>query len=184
MGYLILTLIGPDKPGMVEAVAETLARHDGNWLESRMSHLAGMFAGILCAAVPEGRIEALTAALGALEAQGLRFHFARSEAPRDEPLRRRLLLELVGDDRPGIVMEVSRALASRGVNIEDLATEVVSAPMSGEPLFRATARLLAPATLSVAEVRRELERLANDLMVEVSIDDTTASQSSLSTRAS
>lgn len=168
-GYLILTLIGPDKPGLVEAVAETLARHQGNWLESRMTHLAGMFAGILRASVPEDRIQSLTSALGALEARGLRFHFARSVAPSGEAPRRALVLGLVGNDRPGIVMEVSRALAARGVNIEDLGTEVVSAPMSGEPLFKATARLEAPATVEVADVRRDLERIANDLMVEVSL---------------
>ncbi len=47
MADLVLTLIGPDRPGLVEAVAEPIAAHGGNWLESRMAHLAGQFAGIV-----------------------------------------------------------------------------------------------------------------------------------------
>ena len=54
MTDLVLTLIGSDRPGLVEAVAEVIAGHGGNWLESRMAHLAGKFAGILRVEIPEG----------------------------------------------------------------------------------------------------------------------------------
>ena len=52
MPNLVLTLIGPDRPGLVEAVAQPIAANGGNWLESRMAHLGGKFAGILRVDVP------------------------------------------------------------------------------------------------------------------------------------
>src|SRR6187455_3077209 len=72
MTNLVLTLLGPDRPGLVELVASVIAAHGGNWLESRMSHLAGKFAGILRAELPPDRLEAALAALAALEARGLK----------------------------------------------------------------------------------------------------------------
>ena len=170
---LVLTIIGPDRPGLVESLSQVVADHDGNWLESRMSHLAGMFAGILRVAVPEARVDALRGALGELQARGLRIIVETSDAVDAGVDSRLLRLALIGNDRPGIVREIAHALAERGVNVEELDTELVSAPMSGEPLFKATALLRAPAALSLDELSDRLEELAHDLVVELSLDDET-----------
>ena len=167
---LVLTVIGPDRPGIVERLAQTIASHEANWLESRMSHLAGQFAGLLRASVPEENAAALTAALGQLTADGLRVLIEQTASADTTAERRLLRLELVGNDRPGIVRDISRVLAERGVNVEDLATECNAAPMSGGMLFKATAELQAPRELSLEELHRTLEGLANDLMVEITLD--------------
>jgi len=167
---LVLTVIGPDRPGIVERLAQTIATHEANWLESRMAHLAGQFAGLLRASVHESRAAALTEALQQLEAEGLRVVIERAAAPQQATERRPLRLELVGSDRPGIVRDISRVLAERRVNVEDLTTECDAAPMSGGMLFRASARLDVPGDLSLDELRRTLEGLANDLMVEITLD--------------
>jgi glycine cleavage system regulatory protein len=179
---LVLTLLGPDRPGLVESVADTIAAHGGNWLESRMAHLAGRFAGILRVELPADRLAALTAALGKLEARGLRITATPApEAPlataasdggaaTSGPPPRAMTLDLVGLDRPGLVREVSRLLAQRGINVEELTTDRSSAPMSGEMMFRAQARIHVPAAVDVAQVRAGLERLAGDLMVEIKLD--------------
>jgi glycine cleavage system regulatory protein len=169
MPDLVLTLIGPDRPGIVEAIAEPIARHGGNWLESRMAHLAGKFAGILRIEVPPGREGPLTAALRALEAGGLELTVEESPAAVAEPGSRTFLLELVGLDRPGIVREISHALAERGVNIEELTTDRSAAPMSGELLFRSHARVSVPPRTDPDRLRRRLEQLAGDLMVQVTL---------------
>lgn len=171
--FLILTIIGPDRPGLVESLSQVVVEHDGNWLESRMSHLAGMFAGILRVAVPASRVDALRGALGELQARGLRIMVESSEAVEAGSDRRLLRLELIGNDRPGIVREIAHALAQRGVNVEELDTELVSAPMSGELLFKASALLRAPASLPLDELSDRLEALAHDLVVELSLDDET-----------
>jgi glycine cleavage system regulatory protein len=173
MHDLVLTLIGPDRPGLVEAVAALIANHRGNWLESRMTRLAGKFAGILRAELPADSVSDALRALGALEAQGVRV--TAEATPRIEspaaavPIRMRL--ELVGVDRPGIVREVSQLLANHGVNVEELVTDRVSAPMSGEMLFVARANVAVPASTDLSGLRTALERTANDLMVDLKLEE-------------
>jgi glycine cleavage system regulatory protein len=169
MTDLVITLIGPDRPGVVESVAEPIAAQGGSWLESRMAHLAGMFAGILRAEVPVENLQALTATLGGLAQQGLRVVVEESRQQPPGPARQLMDLDLVGTDRPGIVREISRLLAAEAVNIEDLATDRTAAPMSGEMLFRARARVLVPAGADLPGLRCRLEKLASDLMVEVTL---------------
>jgi glycine cleavage system regulatory protein len=170
MAEIVLTVIGPDRPGLVEAIAEVVAKHAGNWLEARMAHLAGQFAGILRIEVREQDTDRLKAALAELQAGGLRIV---TEAGKDTPRAgvRPMELELLGHDRPGLVMEISRFLASRHVNVEELTTEVYSAPMSGGPMFRAWARIHVPAGVDEHDLRRGVERLASDLMVEIRLAD-------------
>lgn len=175
MTSLVLTLLGPDRPGLVEAVADVIAAHGGNWLESRMAHLAGKFAGVLRAEVPADQVALLTQALGRLESRGLRI-VAEAAATPPEPGRdqRAMELELVGLDRPGIVREISQLLAQHGVNVEELTTDRSSAPMSGEMLFRARARVHVPTGADLPRLRAGLERLANDLVVEIRLAESTA----------
>ena len=168
---LVFTVIAADQPGVVELLSQTVADHGANWLGSRMARLAGEFAGIVEVDVPEASADALCVALNALDRHGLRVQLGRSEP--SEPAQGAWLsvgLELVGDDRPGIVHEISQALALRGVNVSELATSCESAPMSGEPLFRATASLLLPSGAAIEELRAELEKIAQDLMVDLTLE--------------
>jgi glycine cleavage system regulatory protein len=169
MTDLVLTLLGPDRPGLVELVAGVIAAHGGNWLESRMSHLCGKFAGILRAEVPTERVAAATAALAALEARGLKVIVETAARPAAPPAERSMDLQLVGLDRPGIVREISQLLAGQGVNVEELITNRVSAAMSAEMLFEARAHVRVSPGTDVARLRAELERLANDLVVEIKL---------------
>ena len=167
MADLILTLIGPDHPGIVESVADVVAANGGNWLESRMAHLAGRFAGVLRIEAPPERVDALAKALAGLESSGLRLVLETGAGePGPGPLHA-MEIELLGLDRPGLVHEISDLLAGRGINVEELRTDRFSAPMSGELLFRAQVRVDVPESVSAAGLRKELERLASDLMVEI-----------------
>jgi glycine cleavage system regulatory protein len=172
---LVLTLIGEDKPGLVELLSQTVAAHDGNWLESRMSHMAGRFAGILRASVPEASAAALVDALTSLESRGLRVVVERSEHTDTETDLRRIPLELVGADRPGIIREISHALATRNINVDELLTECSSAPMSGEILFVAKVSLRVPRGAPLDELQDVLEEIADDLMVEVTLGESSDS---------
>jgi glycine cleavage system regulatory protein len=164
---LVLTLLGPDRPGLVEAVADTIAAHGGNWLESRMAHLAGKFAGILRVEVPAENTAPLMTALARLEGRGLRIVLEPSAGANAGAKPAPMELELLGLDRPGLVRDVSRLLAQQDINVEELVTDRSSAPMSGDMMFRARARLSVPPTADLAALRKELERLAGDLMVEI-----------------
>lgn len=166
---LVMTVIGPDRPGLVRAVSALVAEHGGNWLESRMSRLGGQFAGILRVAVPTDKEGPLVAALRELDARGLNVVVHPDQSNPAAPGAHVKVLDIVGQDRPGIVRQISGALAGFGINVEELETECASAAMSGETLFKAHARVSIPAGCDVAEVRRALEKIAEDLIVEVSL---------------
>jgi len=163
-----MTVIGPDRPGLVESVADLVASHGGNWLESRMSRLGGQFAGILRVEVATEKEQALVENLKTLNSRGLTVVVHSDERKAEPPPGRVRILEIVGQDRPGIVRQISHALASYGVNVEELHTECASAAMSGETLFKARVKLRVPDSADVEQIRQKLERIASDLIVDVS----------------
>lgn len=166
----VLSVIGPDRPGIVESIASTVEGAGGNWLESRMCRLGGQFAGILSVSVPRDSKESFLEAIAALEGKGLSIVARESEQEPELICREVATVEIVGHDRPGIVNQISKALAKRGVNVEDLTTECRSAPMSGEALFEARARVCIPADCDSDALRDDLERIASDLMVDVTFE--------------
>jgi glycine cleavage system regulatory protein len=166
--YLILTAIGDDRPGLVGELAAAISAHGGNWLESSMSHLAGKFAGIVKVAVANENVDALKGALAKLS--GLKVT-SETSTVGEAAKGRRLKFSLVGHDRIGIVREVSQVLARHAVNVEDLATRTSSAPMSAEVLFHAEAELLAGPELDARSLAAELERISDDLMVDITLDE-------------
>jgi len=168
MEDLVLTLIGSDRPGVVESLAKRVAAHRGNWVESRMAHLAGQFAGILRVEVPAESVRSLRASLAELETEGLRI-VAESGARPAVAGMRAMELEAVGQDHPGIVRDISEVLLRHHANIEELTTDQVSAPMAGGLLFRAKARVHVPVGTDVDRLRGDLERIADDLMVDLTL---------------
>lgn len=169
---LVITVIGADRPGLVESVAWVVAESGGNWLESRMARLGGQFAGIVRIELPAERETALRAALAGIQEKGVMVTMGGASVAEPEPAapgRTVARLELVGQDRPGIVRQITGVLASHGVNVEELTTGTESAPMSGGLLFRAVLQVSLPAAVKLEAVRSDLEEIAADLMVDVDL---------------
>lgn len=167
---LIITVIAADKPGLVESLAQTIKQHDGNWLDSRMARMGGQFAGILRVDIAADSVDPLRNQLQGLTSRGISIQLAVT-GDADPAPQQQLYLSLVGNDRPGIVHEVSAILSRHGINVEHLETQVQPAPMSSELLFHARARLgLLPQTDTEA-LRADLESLADELMVELSNEE-------------
>jgi glycine cleavage system regulatory protein len=167
---LVLTVIGNDRPGLVESLSSAISAHQGNWLEASMSRLAGQFAGIVRVALPDAQAAQLQGALRALT--DLQITTAVSSVAATATEGRVLRLALVGHDRIGIIREVTQVLARLGVNVEKLTTWTSSAPMSAETLFHADAELRAVPGLDARALKGELEKLSDDLMVDISIVET------------
>ena len=133
MASIVITAIGDDRAGLVEALSGAIARHGGNWDRSHMAELAGKFAGIVLVTVPATNASALMADLDELETHGMLEITAEQAAPDQGGQDvQRCSLELVGQDHPGIVHEVSHVLAGRNVSIDELETEVTPAPQGGQ----------------------------------------------------
>jgi glycine cleavage system regulatory protein len=164
---IVLTIIADDQPGIVQTVSEVLNRHGGNWTRSSMSSLAGQFAGILLASVPADQVEACVADLRKLESQGLHITTNVSGESTDDDKTNTYVLDLLGNDRPGIVNEVTTLLARHNVSVHELQTTVESASMGGGKLFKASAQLVVPESVDTNVLVSEFEELANDLMVDI-----------------
>lgn len=165
---LVLTISGEDRAGLVEQLADVIATHNGNWEHCRMAHLAGRFVGLLEVSVQGDQQQELEVALRTIK--DLDVMIAPGELQAPEPMRQ-FDLEVVGTDHPGIVRDVFKALAKAGVNVEELSTSTVSAPDSGVMLFEAKARLGCGPDISRDEIRRQLEKIAQDVMVDIRLLD-------------
>lgn len=168
---LVVTAIGADRPGIVSLLSERAQGFGANWAGSRMTNLAGQFAGMVHFEVPARNAEPLAQALRGLESSGLRVVIAQSVAPPVPAGRRIVKLELTGLDRPGIVRDLSRNLAERGVSIDDLHTEVVGNDAAGEHRFRISALLVVPESLSNEALRSALAALASEMMVDMALGE-------------
>jgi len=164
---IVLTIMADDQPGIIKAVSTVLHKYDGSWTQSSMSSLAGQFAGILLVSLPAEHSVACQQELQSLESQGLHVITHISDKPNEPERTADYVLDLVGNDRQGIVHDITTILANHGVNVRDLETVVEAASMGGAELFKARAELLVPAGTDIDLLARELEDLANDLMVDL-----------------
>lgn len=163
----VFTFVGEDQPGLVEKIAGIVGDHGGNWLESRLAKMAGKFAGIVRIVVEPERLEALAAALGKL--QGLNVTLLSDDEMQSAATRTERTIHVIGNDRPGIVREVARALAARSLNIVSLESDVTSAPMAGIPLFEATVAFEAPATMEIDQLTVALDVISEQLDVDIRV---------------
>ncbi len=165
--YLVMTVLGQDRTGLVRVLADAVADFGGNWLESRMARLAGQFAGIVRVECPADAVEGLMARLAELSAAGLTVQAVREEIA--EPVARRIItVDVVGNDRPGIVREMASAISSAGANVEELTTGLESAPMSGHTMFRARGLVSIEEDAEIGLLTAAIEGLGGDLTVDVS----------------
>ncbi len=167
----VLTVLGDDRPGLVDSLSGAITAHGGNWERSQMARLGGKFAGVVQISVPSASAAELRAALAALGEEGLLHVSVDPAGAEPQAGGDRFVLSLVGTDRPGLVHSVSAALAEMGASIEELDTATSDAPMSGGPLFEATAAVVLPSGLTIEAVRDRLEALADRLMVDIDLSN-------------
>lgn len=167
---IVLTVIADDRPGIVQRVSGVIHEYGGTWNQSSMSVLAGRFAGILLGVVPTPNAKDCVAALEALEAEGLEVAVRLGDKAEAEAAGPVYHLELVGNDRPGIMADITAVLGVNGVNVNGLETLVEGASMAGGDLFRAYASLQLPPGADARAIEEALEALADDLMVDITFE--------------
>jgi len=168
MATMILSVIGSDRPGLTQALARAVLSAGGNWLESHLSQLGGLYVGSVLVELETGDVDRLRAAVAEVDAQGLEVRIVRTvETPQaaGETVR----FSVVGQDRPGIVHQVTRTLSGLDANIETFETRISVEPHSGAPLFHMDAVLRLPPQLSVDAVQTALEAISGEIMVDVSL---------------
>jgi glycine cleavage system regulatory protein len=166
---LVLTVVGDDRAGLVAALADVVSGHGGNWEHSQLAELAGTFAGIVVVSVPDDRVAALTAALSDLD--GLLKVTAHPGTDAVALAERQLTINVLGNDHPGIVRDISAVLSRNGASIDSLTSESREAPMSGGRLFEAHVVATVPQSADPAAITADLERLAAEILVDITLAD-------------
>lgn len=173
MTTLVLTVVGDDRAGLVAAVADVVGNHGGNWENSQLAELSGAFAGIIEISVAAERADELREALAVLDGLlkvTVHAGVLAAERERESASTRPLILEVVGNDHPGIVRDISSVLRAHGVSIDRMSTTTREAAMYGGRLFEATVAARIPASVDVDALTAELERLATEIQVDVTLD--------------
>lgn len=166
---LVMTIIGPDRTGLVDALARPIAEHGGNWLESRMCRLGGQFAGLARVDIESARADALRSEIESISLDGISVTVQADTSAPTESVSSTVNVELVGQDRPGLLREITGVFARHNLNVEELTSEVAEAPQGGGMIFRADATVSVPATADLDAVGDDLEKIATDLMVDIAL---------------
>jgi glycine cleavage system regulatory protein len=164
MKQLVLTIVGKDQSGLVESVSNIVMSHNGSWLSSNLSHLAGYFAGIVQVKIPDEKVDDLKQQLANLEHVTV-----QDEIQAPEVQGEKLNFVITGNDRPGIVHELSAIIKHKGANIVQFTSNQQSAPNWGVPLFNAVATVQLPVGLCREVVIEALESLTSDLIVDIEV---------------
>jgi methionyl-tRNA formyltransferase len=168
---LVVSIMGPDRPGIVSLLADRAQHFSANWAASRMTRLAGQFAGMVHFEVPRQNADALTTALRGLESNGLQVVIARSDSATPPTSHHLVELKLIGEDRVGILSRLTKMLAERSISIANIHTEIIRSGTSDKQTFKVEADLLVPASLSVDVLGEELGSLASEMMVDISMGE-------------
>jgi len=166
----IVTFIGDDRPGLVEQLSRVIENNGGNWHESRLSQLGGKFAGLIRVSLPADQGLTLETDLSALATSGLSVRVTPSGEKRSSVPGRNITLTVLGPDRPGIVREISRALAQREINVLEMHSQVISAPMSAEMIFSAHIDAWIPETTDMDDLADTLDEIANQMTLEIDLE--------------
>lgn len=169
--HIILSIISDDKPGIIKDLAQVIRVNGGNWLESRLSQLAGKFAGVIHVCISDARSDALRTALQDLQQRGIKVHIEDLQQTQPLTATRSARFTVVGPDRPGIVMEIAQALAQHNISVDNLNTECTSMAYSGDPLFEAEGELHIPEDASMDDVYDQLCDVADHLGMDIQLDE-------------
>jgi glycine cleavage system regulatory protein len=166
---LVFTIIGPDRPGVVEQISRCVNDQACNWLGSRMSRLGGKFAGIIHVEGDAGQLELLKSDLDKLSDLTVVVEKGDSDG---QPAQKTIVVTMLGLDRPGIVREVSGELVARQLNVLDLETDISRAAMTGDPMFHGRAVVACGGGEDLVALSERLDEISHNLGVDIEIEET------------
>ena len=166
MKSILISVLGDDKPGLLDSLSEIIVSNDGDWVESNMSTVEAKFAGILRVNVPPKNAKKL---IKELTSSKLGLQIACEEtAPVRLSDYKSYNIELIGQNHVGIINKLSHVLSNDlKANVEGIKTEVIDSSMSGEQLFKAQITLHLPKSVDERLIKDKLELIADEMMVEI-----------------
>jgi glycine cleavage system transcriptional repressor len=169
--YLVISALGPDRPGIVDILSGAILDHGCNIVDSRMTVLGGEFAILLMVEGPWNTLAKVENGLPELEQElGMTIIAKRTEG---RPQGQNLLpyaVEVVALDHPGIVKQLASFFSQRNINIEDLATTSYAAAHTGTPMFAVNMTVGIPSGLHLGTLRDEFMEYCDSLNLDAVLE--------------
>jgi glycine cleavage system transcriptional repressor len=169
--YVVLTAVGPDRPGLVSEISGRIHRAGANLEDSRMAILGGEFALIVLVGGSSDAIERFRVQIPDVEKQlGLAISFKQTARTSTSKNYLPYRLRVSGVDRPGIVSCVSQLLGGRSINVASLDSRIQFAPLSGTPMFVLAAEIQVPSEIALSQLRKELGAICDEENLDFSLE--------------
>jgi glycine cleavage system regulatory protein len=165
---MVLTVVGKDKPGLIAQIASSIKQANGNWLKSSFCHLSGHFAGFVEVMLPIENHNQLIQACHTLSSLQITLVPA---SIADSNNTREFKISVTGNDRQGIVNDISHCLTNLNVSIKEMETGCESAPNWGSQIFSAQMTLACDENTDIDDIIEALEHITDDLVVELIEDN-------------
>ena len=169
--YLVITIIGPDRRGLVANITEKIVAHNANIEESRMARLGGEFAVLMLLSISDDKRHSLLEELGKLSVNQVQVFVKETDFSRQKVFEGYIpyVISVIGADHEGIVHHVAEYLAKLRIQVDDMETHVTKAPVTGTPLFSMLAEVQSPPEISLSQLRDKLEKLGDHLGVDITV---------------
>ncbi|GAA5189100.1 glycine cleavage system protein R [Ferrimonas gelatinilytica] len=158
----IISVIGPDLPGILKQLTEVTHDRGGRWINSKICNMDGRFMALIKIDVPKEGQNALQSALQQLNDVEVTIH-PLSPPPKHDAVSAAFRID--ADDRPGLINDISQLMASHSINIDQLESHRLGVSDTGQSLFTAKLQVTLPAELDPASLARELEGLHEHIVV-------------------
>ena len=169
--YYVVTIIGPDRRGLVAKITEKIVAHHANIEESHMARLGGEFAVIMLLSLANGEPQTLLDGLDLLNGEQVKVFVKETSLARLEVFSGFVpyQISVIGADHEGIVHHVAEYLAELRVQVDEMETHVSQAPVTGTPLFSMHAEIQAPPELTLKTLRQKMEDVSDRLGVDIEV---------------
>jgi glycine cleavage system transcriptional repressor len=170
--YLVISALGPDRPGLVAEVTSFITERGGNIEDSRMAVFGAEF-GIFV--LVSGTADEMARIAGDARILEQKTRLNVVTRPTKSPTEHRraptipCLVTAEALDHEGFVRSVSTALHQVGVNIVSLETLAYNAPVTGSPLFRLEAQVDVPRDVTIAKVREAMAEVAERQNIDIEV---------------
>ncbi|HNR89410.1 MAG TPA: ACT domain-containing protein [Spirochaetota bacterium] len=171
--YLVFSSMGPDRPGLADAIAEFFTARGINIERSRGSVLGNEFGMIILTSGKTDSIDSLIGDLDSLRAStGLDIHVRRTKAPAQRESQPSIPYRLVATsiDHPGIVHQICKVLRERAINIDDMESNVDYNPFTGANIFHMICHFSLPPTVKIVDLRSDLLRISDQFNIDIRFD--------------
>lgn len=171
--YVVISSMGPDRPGLAKDIAEFFTARGINIERSRGCVLGNEFGMIILTSGKTDDIERLIKDLDSLrEKTKLDIYVRKTKAPGHRDVLPSIPYKLIATsiDHPGIIHQICKSLQTRKVNIDDISTNVNNNPVTGANTFQMVCYFSLPPAIKIIDLKNDFNRISDEYNIDIRFD--------------